>query len=321
VSEPFDLIAVGESMLSLVAVDGPVGTATSFRATHGGAESNTCVGAVRLGLNAAWVSRLGADPVGDRIVSALAAEGIDVRWVVRDPDRPTGLMLRDTTGAPARYDRVGSAASVLSPDDLDGVPVAEARAVLVTGVTALIGEGPQRTAVALLERAHGLRAVDPNLRLGLWGSARAQELIVPLIERADLVLGGEAELASIVGGGEGVELARRCVKLGPSEVVLKRGAAGAAVLDADGAWYEHSGSPVPDVDPVGAGDAFNAGYIAARLAGASPPDALARGAACGAHATSRFGDTGAPFGVDPEKPTTGASHERRASSEEEAHGS
>lgn len=319
-SEPFDLIAVGETMLSLVAVDGTVGTATSFHATHGGAESNTCVGAARLGLRTAWVSRLGADPIGDRILSALDAEGVDVRWVVRDPERSTGLMLRDTSGAPARYDRAGSAASVLSPDDLDGVPVAEAAAVLVTGVTALIGEGPQRTAITLLERARGRRVVDPNLRLGLWGSARAEELIVPLIVRADLVLSGEAELNSLLGGGEGVELARCCRKLGPSEVVLKRGPAGAAVLDADGAWHEHPGSPIPDVDPVGAGDAFNAGYIAARLAGASPPDALAQGAMCGARAASRFGDTGALFDVDPDLPAILASYGRRTKTEEEALG-
>jgi 2-dehydro-3-deoxygluconokinase len=320
VSEPFDLIAVGETMLSLVALDGTMGTATSFRSTHGGAESNTCVGAARLGLHTAWVSRLGADPFGDRIVSALAAEGVDVRWVARDPDRTTGIMLRDTTGVPARYDRAGSAASALAPDDLDGVPVADARAVLVTGVTALIGEGPQRTAVALFERAHGLRVVDPNLRLGLWGSARAEELIVPLIERADLVLGGEVELASLVGGGERVELARRCVKLGASEVVLKRGAAGAAVLDADGAWHEHPGSPVPDVDPVGAGDAFNAGYIAARLAGLSPPAALALGAECGARAASTFGDTGELFDLEPQTAEIGRSSEQRTETEEEARG-
>jgi 2-dehydro-3-deoxygluconokinase len=321
VSEPFDLIAVGETMLSLIAVDGNLGTATSFRATHGGAESNTCVGAVRLGLSTAWVSRLSIDPLGDRIVSALAAEGVDVRWVVRDPDRPTGLMVRDTTGAPARYDRAGSSASALEPADLDGVPIEEARAVLVTGVTALIGEGPQRTAVALLERARGLRVVDPNLRLGLWGSARAGELILPLIERADLVLGGESELASLMGEGHGVELARRCSTLGPSEVVLKRGPAGAAVLDARGAWYEHPGSPVPNVDPVGAGDAFNAGYIAARLAGAPSPEALAQGAACGAQAASTFGDTGVLFDVDDlDAATIGRSSAQPAETEEEARG-
>jgi 2-dehydro-3-deoxygluconokinase len=103
-------------------------------------------------------------------------------------------------------------------------------------------------------------------------------------------------------------------------VVLKRGAAGAAVLDPDGAWYEHPVSAVPDVDPVGAGDAFNAGYIAARLAGASPPEALARGAECGARAASTFGDTGEPFGLEPETAEIGRSSKQRFETEEETRG-
>jgi 2-dehydro-3-deoxygluconokinase len=136
--------------------------------THGGAESNTCVGAARLGLRAAWVGRLGTDAAGDRIAAALASEGVDLRWVVRDPGRPTGLMLRDTVGG-LRYERSGSAAAAISPDDLERVPVADARAVFVTGITAMLGEGPAAAAATLLDRANGLRAVDPNLRPNLWG--------------------------------------------------------------------------------------------------------------------------------------------------------
>ena len=175
-------------------------------------------------------------------------------------------MLRDTSGAPAHYLRTGSAASALSPVDLDGVPVEGARAVLVTGITAMLGDEPRRAAIALLERARGLRVVDPNLRLGLWGSDRAAELVTPLLERCDLLLGGEPELRSLVGG-TGRDLAERCRALGAREVVLKLGAEGAAALGPDGEWITCRPPPSPDVDPVGAGDAFNAGYVAARLQG------------------------------------------------------
>ena len=109
-----DVIALGETMLSMVALDGPLEEATSFRATHGGAESNACVALARSGRSAAWVSRLGADPMGDRILAALRTEGVDVSWVTRDPGRPTGLMLRDVVGG-VRYYRAGSAASALAP--------------------------------------------------------------------------------------------------------------------------------------------------------------------------------------------------------------
>ena len=83
------------------------------------------------------------------------------------------------------------------------MPVGQASAVLVTGITAMLGEGPQRAAIALLERARGLRVVDPNLRRGLWGSDRARELIRPLVQRADVLIGGEAELAELAGGPGG----------------------------------------------------------------------------------------------------------------------
>jgi 2-dehydro-3-deoxygluconokinase len=236
------------------------------------------------------VSRLGSDQAGDRIASDLGREGVDLRWVRRDPERPTGLMLRGTSGAPARYERAGSAASALSASDLDGVPVEDAGAVITSGITAMLGAGPQEAAIALLERARGLRVVDPNLRLGLWGSDRAGELVRPLLERADLVLGGEAELAALVGG-IGRELAERCRDLGPSEVVLKLGADGAAAFDEEGRWCEVRPPRSAEVDPVGAGDAFDAGYLAARLRGASVEDALRQGARCGAGVAGMVGDT------------------------------
>lgn len=285
-----EVVALGETMLSLIAVGVPLVEATELRVSHGGAESNTCVGLVRLGIRATWVSRLGEDEAGDRIRAELAAAGVDLRWVRRDPGRPTGVMLRGTSGAPASYRRAGSAASALSPEDLDGVPLEDARAVLVTGITALIGEEPARTAIALLERARGLRVVDPNLRRGLWGSGRAAELIRPLLERSDLVLGGASELDELLGT-TGRETAERCRALGAREVVLKRGREGAAALTPDGAWVETTSSPVPDVDPVGAGDAFNAGYLAARLRRRPIPEALELGARCGAAVASTVGDT------------------------------
>jgi 2-dehydro-3-deoxygluconokinase len=283
------IVALGETMLSLVAT-GSLAETSTLLVTHGGAESNTCVGLARLGLTAEWVGRLGTDTVGERVLTALASEGVVLEHVRRDAERPTGIMLRDTTGT-VRYDRAGSAASRTSPEDLDDAPVAGAAAVLVTGVTALIGAEPQRAAVALLERASGLRVVDPHVRLGLWGSERAVELVSPLVRLADLVLGGPAELAALVGPGEPRDLAGRCRDLGPREVVVKLAREGAGAMDAAGRWFEHAGTPVPNVDPVGAGDAFNAGYLAARLSGRTPAESLAQGASCGAAVASTVGDT------------------------------
>ena len=284
-----DVIAVGETMFSLVALDGSLDEATSFHATYGGAESNACVALARLGRSAAWVSRVGEDPAGDRIMAELGREGVQLSWVTRDPERPTGLMLRDTVGA-VRYYRSGSAASALSADDLEEVPLEDARAVFATGITPLLGRGPGRAVRALLRRARGLRALDLNLRKGLWGSDRAVALIEPLLRSCDLVLGGVNELGAFEDAPTAEELARAFARRGPREVVVKDGSSGAGALDPAGRWHEVAPGPVQDVDPVGAGDAFDGGYLHARLDGADVPEALLEGARCGAAVASTIGD-------------------------------
>src|SRR4029434_7118871 len=107
-----DLIALGETMIALAPPPGAsVRTAAQLLVDHAGAESNTCVGLARLGFHVAWVSRLGTDAAGDRILDALASEGpgsIDTRWVGRDASRATGLMIKEP-GAGVRYYRAASA--------------------------------------------------------------------------------------------------------------------------------------------------------------------------------------------------------------------
>lgn len=313
----FDLIALGETMLALAP---PAGSALRSSPTllvdHAGAESNTCVGLARLGLRTAWVSRLGTDAAGDRILSAIRDEGVDVQWVERDPVRLTGLMVKDPDDG-VRYYRRESAASVMGSALLDAVPVEDARGVLVTGVTALIGADPHAAGLSLLTRARGIRVVDPNLRPGVWGSDRRGELVRPFIERCDLLLCGISEIAEILGAGsagragrtgragqagwagtngangdeEAHALARAASALGPREIVI-RGASTIGAL-ADGVWCEIEIHRDKAADPIGAGDAFNAGYVAARLRGGSVEEAMRAGAACGAAVTTAISDTAA----------------------------
>ncbi len=286
----WDLIALGETMVALAPPPGEsLRTARHVLVDHAGAESNTCVGLARLGLRVVWVSRLGDDPAGDRILDALAAEGVSTQWVRRDAERPTGVMLKEN--GRVRYCRTGSAASAMAEADLDAVPVSQARAVLVTGVTALIGPEPAAAALALLSRAKGLRVVDPNLRDGLWGSARRAELVRPLIDRCDLLLGGSSELRELIADGGEESVARRAAERGPSEVVV-RGPDTVGAL-CNGVWQAIQVDRHEAKDPIGAGDAFNAGYLAIRLGNGSIIDALRAGARCGSAVTTAPSDTSA----------------------------
>lgn len=309
----FDLIALGETMVALTAPPGTsLRSASTWTVDHAGAESNTCVGLARLGFRVAWVSRLGADAAGERILDALSAEGVATRWVRPDRDRVTGMMVKDPD-AGVRYYRTGSAASALSPGDLDGVPVSEAKAVLVSGVTALIGEQPHAAGLALLESAQGLRIVDPNLRAGLWGSHRRAELVRPFIARCDLLLAGAQELAELFEGdannlealahsaaafepaGREARQPQGPARAGrhrrsPREVVV-RGPSTIGALAGDGVWRALDIQRGDAVDPIGAGDAFNAGYIAVRLRNGAVDEALRAGARCGAAVTAAVSDT------------------------------
>jgi 2-dehydro-3-deoxygluconokinase len=137
-------------------------------------------------------------------------------------------------------------------------------------------------------------------------------LVRPLVERCDLLLAGEDELVEILGTGAGragkagragragraggaggaansEALAALATTLGPREVVV-RGATAVGAL-ADGVWREIAIRRGDAVDPIGAGDAFNAGYIAVRLRGGSIDEALKAGVLCGAAVTSASSDT------------------------------
>ncbi len=286
----WDLIALGETMAAFTPSPGQAWqSASEALVDHAGAESNTCVGLARLGLHVAWVSRLGLDGPGDRILDALRAERVDTQFVVRDGTRPTGIMLKDS--GVVRYYRSESAAGAMTPQDLADVPVSAARAVLVTGVTALIGPGPQAAGLALLSRASGIRIVDPNLRAGLWGSARRVELVRPFIEHCDLVLGGAAEFTEIFDATGDEALAQRASECGPREVVV-RGAESVGAMR-DGQWWTQQITRRDAIDPIGAGDAFNAGYVAVRLRGGSIDAALAAGVRCGDAVTTAPSDTSA----------------------------
>jgi 2-dehydro-3-deoxygluconokinase len=164
--------------------------------------------------------------------------------------------------------------------------------VLVSGITALIGPGPHAAGLALLSaRApQPLRIVDPNLRKGLWGSDRRGELVMPFVERCDLLLTGEEELAELLGkAGGGRMLAGHAAARGPQEVVVRSSTLAGAL--GGGTWTEIDIRRDAAVDSIGAGDAFNAGYIAVRLNGGTVEDALRAGARCGAAVTAAVSDT------------------------------
>jgi 2-dehydro-3-deoxygluconokinase len=300
-----EVVSLGECLASLVAMTpGPLAEATSFERHVAGAEANVAVGLARLGHAVAYVGRVGADGFGTAIVRRLRGEGVDVTPLAIDPDARTGIMIRErrTVGAAeVVYHRAGSAGSRLGPDDIDRAVDAGvfdgARWLHLTGITPALSETARAATIRARDvaREAGLTvSLDVNLRRRLWSDAVAGPTLRDLAASVDVVLGSPDELAVIADldpAADPAELAASVSALGPATVVAKLGPAGALGLESGATPILVPAIAVPlVVDPVGAGDAFCAGFIAGRLDGVDLDTALRMGNACGALAVAAVGD-------------------------------
>jgi 2-dehydro-3-deoxygluconokinase len=299
-----DVVTLGECLVAFVAsTPGPMAEATTFERYVAGAEANVAVGLARLGHDVAYIGHIGSDGFGTAIVRALRGEGVDVRQLTVVEDGRTGVMFRERRAVGAMdvvYHRAGSAGSMLSVDDVeraDDDGLFTARWLHLTGITPALSE----TARAATSRARDLArdagatiSLDVNLRRRLWSEDEAAGVLRDLAAGVDVVLGSPDELALIAdadGDAPVEEVVNAVAQLGPSTVVAKLGSDGALGFESGGAAVLEPGSGVPTViDPVGAGDAFCAGFIAGRLDGVDLATALRMGNACGALAVAVSGD-------------------------------
>jgi 2-dehydro-3-deoxygluconokinase len=277
-------VCLGEAMIMLAADTGaPLEEVETFRRSVGGAECNVAGGLAALGVPTAWISRLGADGFGRHVLQDLRARRVEVGAVEEDPNRPTGLYVKHTLGGRTRmhYYRSGSAASAMDPDFLDRPAVrnrlASAELVHTTGITAALSE----ETAAMLDRLAALRdslgfvlSVDLNWRPALWRDKDPAPLW-RLLRAADVVLIGADEAMLFAGTSDPDELREL---LGPRATIIVKSDAHVALALEPAAGPGESGQAVERrtevpaltvdvVEPVGAGDAFAAGFLAAMLEG------------------------------------------------------
>ncbi|QFR97983.1 sugar kinase [Streptomyces tsukubensis] len=279
----------------------------SFDRGIGGAESNVACALAAAGHSARWVGRVGADGFGEHLVDTIAGYGVDTSAVRRDPTRPTGVYFRTAadrdadTGFEVVYYRAGSAASAMSPKVVPYEALRSARILHVSGITAALSPDCLALMRDLTTRRPGrpLVSFDVNYRAHLWAAAdEAGQVLLGLARGADLVFVGDDEAAhawSITGGPAAI----RAALPEPATLVVKQGSAGATVFartaegEADTVTFE----PAPRVDvvaPVGAGDAFAAGFLSGTLRGLSGEARIRHGHLMAAAVLTVAGDLCAP---------------------------
>ncbi|NWG76281.1 MAG: carbohydrate kinase family protein [Rubrivivax sp.] len=246
----------------------------------GGSAANVAVALARLGVPVTFVGSVGDDGYGRWVRDDLIREGIDTRHVRLIPDAFTPVVIAMIESSGERLIVVWpperGADNHLRPDDVDPALIAGAAWLHTTGIC--LRASPVREAVLhAMQIAHGAGvpvSLDLNLRLELWGwRDHIRESIDQAIALADVVFGNATEEIVPVVGVAAVETAARTLCADRRTVVARLGPEGALAATPEGIFHA-PGLPAQVVDTLGAGDAFDGGFVAARTAGHDLLEAL-----------------------------------------------
>ncbi len=291
-----EILTAGETMAVLIPKeDGGICYNREYRMRAAGAESNTAIGVCKLGHTAAFLSKVGADGPGEFILKTLRAEGVDSSYVGVEESFPTGLMFKEmgTRETRVTYYRAGSAASHLAPADIPKKALLESRILHLSGITPVLSKSCMEMTEALFaeaQKAGVTISFDPNIRKKLWKEKDFREQLTEWTLQADVALLGVDEAECLFGIREEAQIFDLLFSKGRvTAAVLKNGSRGAVVANHT---EQISIEPYPCrvIDPVGAGDGFNAGFLCGILEEKSLELCGKMGGICGALATETTGD-------------------------------
>jgi sugar/nucleoside kinase (ribokinase family) len=225
----------------------------------GGSAANTIFALARMGFSTAFIGKVGGDAEGDFLVRSLEVGKVDTRWVRRNGRSGMCLIVLDKS-----QDRFiflqPNANDTLSRDEIDSALLSQSRFLHLTSFG---GELPMQAQKAAIEHlpSEGKISFDP----GEIYARRGLQEIQPFIERCSVLFVTDREVALLTS----MDFERGCESLlgyGPDVVVCKRGKKGSFVLTREGTLR----IPIEEVEVVdntGAGDVYNAGFLAGMMLG------------------------------------------------------
>lgn len=283
--EILDFISIGEVLIQLNNVaPGPLRYARYFEVHVAGSEFNVLSALSKLGFLTGLITRLGRDEFGEMILRALRAENIDTSLVKFMDEAPTGVyFIQRHYPVPGKstvfYYRHGSAASHMSEEDVQEDYVRKSRRVFLTGITPALSDSCYNA----VRKLHGIARdagkdilFDTNIRLKLWRSAeKARAKLIPLLEGSRIVFTNKEDIQVLFPQNSLQEAISNVFNLDVDMVVVKSGEEGSSVYSRSGESHHERAYLTPVIeDVIGAGDAFDAVFIASILKGFSLKDSL-----------------------------------------------
>lgn len=261
-----------------------------------GAESNTAIGICKLGHSAEWISCIGTDEIGQFVLNSVRAEGVSANLAF-SAEAPTGIMFKQilpSEDTRVYYYRKNSAFTHFTPDNIPTTGFQSCKIFHATGITPVLSANSRDTLermISICKQQDIAISFDPNIRLTLWRGQDYSDLLINIINRANYVMMGLKEAEYLFHLTDPVTIHNFLFKNNSSlkYLALKDGANGAYVSSPD---EQHFIPPYPcrSIDPVGAGDAFNAGFLTGILEDQPLQTCGNMAAICGALCTQTFGD-------------------------------
>ncbi len=314
----YDTLHMGRSSIDLYSNDigAPFADITSFAAYVGGSPTNVSVGGRRLGLKTVLLTGLGEDPVGAFILKFLEKEGVETQFISHKSDKRSSavvLGIEPPDSFPLVYYRDNCADIALTIDDVLDTPVADSRVFQFAGTN--LSREPSRSATlfaAELARQAGTKVVlDIDFRPDQWHDPRAFGVVVrSALRLTDIVIGTEDEINAVMltdvshmertdsvsdtqVRGDVDKAIRLMLTMGPEALLQKKGSSGVCVHlgDQHGKFeqIEAPGFPVDIANILGAGDAFDAGFLYGYVNDMGWYKSARMGNACGAIVVTKHG--------------------------------
>jgi 2-dehydro-3-deoxygluconokinase len=228
-----------------------------------GAEANTMIGLAKLGVGSQFVSAVGNDAIGDSIQYQLKGEGVGTTFLKTINNQSTGIMTKErgiSNSIYIDYFRKNSALNHYKIKGFFNEIFESANILYLTGITPALSQNTYETTIELIKEAKKNNVTviyDPNYRKKLWEQKEFKNFYMKIEKDVDILLAGSSEAEILFGKKQYSEIAENVQN---KLLVIKDGAKGAYFVSKNEKIFK-SAYKVPEVDPVGAGDAFAAGLI------------------------------------------------------------